>query len=90
MAFLGTIGYYRRFNKGFSIYSSLLTPAARAKAASKVQWSREMQEAIKSLHMCYNILLSDDVYELHTDASGLGVAYVLNVCRSGEALPVVF
>ena len=73
MCFLGTISYYRRFIEDCSTYSSLLTPAVRAEAPSKVQWSREMLEAFKSLRvgLCkfcvLNVPLSDDVYEFHTD-----------------------
>ena len=51
MSFLGTISYYRRFVEGFSTYSSLFTPAVRAKAPSKVQWSREMLETFISLRV---------------------------------------
>ena len=38
--------------------------------------------ACKFMKYCVlNVPLSDDVYEFHTDASGLGVGCVLNVCR---------
>ena len=33
---------------------------------------------------------SMDVFELHTDASGLGIGSVLNVIRNSEVLPVAF
>ena len=77
MMSLGTIGYYKRFVEGFSTYSSLLTPAVRAKTPSKVQCSREMLEAFKSLRVSLckfcvlNVPLSDDVYELFGPGSGL-------------------
>ena len=37
-----------------------------------------------------NVPLSSDQFLLHTDASGLGVGCVLNVCRDGEILPAAF
>ena len=37
-----------------------------------------------------NVPLASDQFLLHTDASGLGVGCVPNVCRDGEILPAAF
>jgi len=44
-AFLGSIGYYRRFVTNFANYSTLLTPATSSMALGKIVWTEEMLEA---------------------------------------------
>ena len=96
MKFLGTIGYYRRFVENFSYHSSVLTPAVKAKAPGKVKWTPVMEEAfhnlkVSSCKFCIlNVPLPADIFELHTDAAGVGIGGVLNNFRDGESLPVAF
>ena len=37
-----------------------------------------------------NVPLPADIFELHTDASGVGIGGVLNIVHVGESLPVAF
>ena len=93
-AFLGSIGYYRRFIPMFASLSSFLTPATSTKAPGTVQWTPEMLDAFVKLResLCNFCILtvpfSTDVFELHPDASRLGIGSVLNVVRDTEVLPV--
>ena len=94
--FLGVAGYYRQFVPGYCNFSAKLTPATKPRASGKVQWTGEMLKAFTSLrsalsNFCIlNVPLASDQFLLHTDASGLGVGCVLNVCRDGEILPAAF
>ena len=95
-AFLGAIGYYRKFIPQFAKYSSVLTPAIRNCAPGKVLWSSEMVMAFRTLrsvlsNVCaLHVPVPLDVFSLHTDASACGVGAVLNVERDGVVLPVAF
>ncbi len=95
-AFLGSVGYYRRFIPKFTDYSALLTPATLAKALGNVRWSQEMLGAFHHLRksLCNYCVLTvpclSDVFQLHTDASGIGIGSVLNVVRDGAQYSVAF
>ena len=95
-SFLGAMSYYRRFIKGFADYSALLSPATSKSAPNVVAWSSVMLEAFDQLKcklVCVCMLTipsQEDVFYLHTDASGLGVGATLNVVREGVELPVGF
>ncbi len=95
-AFLGTVGYYRRFIQHFGEYAALLTPSTSSKAPGKVVWTPEMVEAFRKLcvSLCefsvLNVPVSSDVFVLHTDASGRGVGAVLNIIRDDREVPVAF
>ncbi len=95
-AFLGSIGYYRKFIPRFSDHSALLTPATSGTAPGKVVWSQEMLDAFQSLRksLCNHCVLTvpsvSDTFQLHTDASGVGVGAVLNVIREDVEHPVAF
>ncbi len=84
-AFLESIGYYRKFSPRFSDHSALLTPATSGTAPGKVVWSQEMLDAFQSLRksLCNHCVLTvpsvSDTFQLHTDASRVGVGAVLNV-----------
>ena len=73
-AFLGAASYYRRFVKGFSNFSSVLTPATSKAAPSVVGWSEAMLEAFRHLKVCLcdvctiTIPSQEDSFVLHTDA----------------------
>lgn len=95
-AFLGSVGYFRRFIPGFANYSSLLTPAICQSAPGRVLWSEPMLEAFRKLKfiLCdvsmLHVPLQDDIFNLETDASGLGLGAVLNVVREEQSLPVAY
>ena len=96
-AFLGAASYYRRFVQGFANYSSELSPATSKAAPGVVGWTEVMLEAFNHLKVClYNACMltipsSEDIFSLHTDASGAGgIGATLNVQRNGKKFPVAF
>ena len=95
-SFLGAMSYYRRFIKGFASFSGILSPATSKSAPNVVDWSSIMLDAFNKLKcklvsVCMLTIPSqEDVFSLHTDASGLGVGATLNVVREGVELPVEF
>ena len=95
-AFLGAVGYYRQFVDGFAQWSSVLTPATSKFAPTVVTWGPEMLEAFNTLRvsLCQccvlNVPEGEDMFSLHTDASGRGIGATLNVIREGVELPVAF
>ena len=95
-SFLGAMSYYRRFIKGFADYSSVLSPATSKTAPNVIDWSSAMLDAFNHLRcklvsVCMLTIPSqEDVFCLHTDASGMGVGATLNVVREGVELPVGF
>ena len=48
-AFIGAIGYYRRFISDFAKLLRLLTPSTSPNAPRTVQWTLQMEEAFVSL-----------------------------------------
>ena len=92
-AFLGTIGYYRRFVPGFA-QAHPLTEATKMIAPNTINWNKEMYDAFKELCsiLCtatkLHIPSQHDEFILHTDASGRGLGAVLSVLRGNEELPV--
>lgn len=95
-AFLGLVGFYRRFIAGFYHWSSALTPHTSGSGSGKVEWTDPMLEAFKELRVslcnavCLCVPRSEDMYVLECDASGTGVGAVLSVKREEEVLPVAF
>ena len=95
-SFLGAAGYYRQFVEGFARLSSVLTPSTAKAAPSIVSWTVEGQEAFERIKVslvkcvCLTIPSQEDVFTLHTDASGAGIGATLNVCRDGKMLPVAY
>ena len=91
-AFLGLVGYYRRFIGGFHKWPSILTPHT----SGELRWSGPMLEAF---HMLCGALSSSvslcvrctyDSFVLGCDACNTGVRVVLSVEREGVCLPVAF
>ena len=80
----------------FASLSYFLTPATSTKAPCTVQWTPEILDVFVKLResLCNFCILTvpsiTDVFELHTDASGLGIWSVLNVVRNTEVLSVAF
>ncbi len=95
-AFLGLVGYYRRFVRGFHRWSSLLTSHTAKTSPGEVQWSDSMLEAFSKLcvslcnHVCLNVPCKEDEFWLECDASASGIGAVLSVKREDEWKPVAF
>ncbi len=95
-AFLGAVGYYRRFIQNFASHSSVLTPSTSTKSPKVIQWTPAMDEAFMSLRskLCNHVILTVpnvcDCFRVQTDASYLGLGAVLNVIRDNEELPIGF
>ncbi len=95
-AFIGTAGYYRRFIRDFAKFHAILSPSTSGKAPGTVQWTPEMLNAFHCLrhglseYVILNVPCVSDSFQLHTDASGVGVGAALHVIRSGSVLPVGF
>ena len=96
-AFLGLIGYYRRFIPEFSAVAAPLTDMTKKGRPDKVVWSTESEEALETLKQA---LVKDPIlkvadpakpFNLQTDASDRGLGAVL--CQkneTGEEHPVVY
>ncbi len=95
-AFLGLIGYYRRFVEGFHRWSSCLTPHTVKMSPGEVQWTDSMLEAFSKLcmslcnHVCLNVPCGGDDFCLECDASASGIGAVLSVRRGADWRPVAF
>ena len=93
-SFLGAASYYRRFVKGFAYQSSKLSPDTSKFAPGMVSWDAAKLEAFHTLRVSLvsvcvlTVPCSEDIFSLHTDASGCGIGATLNVIRNGEELPV--
>ena len=96
-AFLGLVGYYRRFISGFSEVAAALTDLTRKKMPDQVQWDSQCEEAFRKLK---EALLESPVlsvadptkpFILQTDASERGLGAVLSQegCE-GEQHPVAY
>ena len=95
-AFLGAVGYYRKFVFEFAKMSSMLSPATSKFSPSVVNWDEGMLEAFHKLRvsLCNTCVLTvpsqEDCYILNTDASGRGIGTTLNVIRDGVERPAAF
>ncbi len=95
-AFLGLVGFYRRFIPGFHRWSSVLTPHTSTAKSGVVSWTSPMLDAFHAL--CNKLSVSvrlcvpcvSDVFVVESDASSTGVGAVLSVVRNDEKLPVAF
>ena len=83
-AFLGLVGYYRRFLPDFSSRTACLSDLTRAVAPNAIQWREEHQLAFDSLKEELTrppVLLSPNFekpFRLQTDASERGIGAVLS------------
>ena len=95
-SFLGAASYYRQFIRGFATMSAVLSPWTSKSAPSVVNWTGEGLEAFSRIKVslvdvcCLTVPTQDDVFTLHTDASGLGIGATLNVSREGREVPVAY
>ena len=87
-AFLGTVGYYRQYIKGFATIAKPLTRLTGARETW--QWTKDQRESFETLKRC---LLTAPVlgypdhrlsYILDTDASKEGIGAVLSQIQDGE------
>ena len=95
-SFLGAASYYRQFIKGYARMAAVLSPGTSKSAPSVVNWTGEGLEAFSRIRVslvdvcCLTVPTQEDVFTLHTDASGLGIGATLNVRREGKEVPVAF
>ena len=80
-SFLGLVGYYRRFVRGFSVMASPLTKLLRK--GIKFEWTDKCQksfEQLKGMLVEAQVLTHPTLgkeYTLYSDASGIGLGCVL-------------
>ena len=95
-AFLGAVSYYRKFVQNLASDTSVLTPSTSTVSPSVVVWSEEMLVAFTKLrvslvNVCALTVPSlEDVFVLHTDASGAGIGAALYVIRENDKKLVAF
>ena len=95
-SFLGAASYYRKFIKGYARLSSVLSPWTSKSAPSVVEWTEEGLGIFKVIkvslvNLCkLTIPSQEDVFILHSDASGAGIGATLNVIREGQKKPVAY
>ena len=95
-SFLGAAGYYRQFVKGFARLSAVLSPWTSKSAPNVIGWTEEGLEAFKCIRVSLvdvcnlTIPSQEDVFCLHTDASGAGIGATLNVMRQGKEYPAAY
>ena len=89
-AFLGSVGFYRRYVKQLANWTSTLTPLTSKQAPQTVGWTDEEVSAFDQIckffctpsSLC--IPLVDDHISIVSDASGRGIGGVLQVKREGD------
>ena len=89
-AFLGSIGFYRRYVHKLANQTAILTPLTTKQAPQQVEWTTEGKLAFQcncnvisnACALC--IPLPSDTFSLVTDASGKGLGGVLQVRRGDE------
>ena len=95
-AFLGSIGFYRRYVEKLADQTAVLTPLTTKQAPQRVEWTAEGECAFKIIcsHFCnvceLHIPLVEDRLSIVTDASGRGIGGVLQVQRQEEWLPAAY
>ena len=95
-AFLGTVGYYRRFVPGFAGRAGSLFTALKKGSPDRLCWSDDMSNAYQYLSntLCSSSVLClprpSDNFTLYTDASYGGIGAVLSTVRDGEERPIGF
>ena len=89
-AFLGSVGFYRRYLNLLAEQTAILTPLTSKLAPSRIVWTHECESAFT--HICMHISkccqlcipLPEDVFAIVTDASGLGIGGVHQVWQEGR------
>lgn len=95
--FLGTASWYRRFIPNFSTLTSPLNKlTSQSKNAPPFLWSKEAEVAFNALKECLvstPILSCPDYsepFEVHTDASDVGIGAVLTQTLGGEEKVIAY
>ena len=95
-AFLGSVGFYRRYLPRLADRTSLLTPKTSNKAPQKVEWSGEEEGAFCKIcdFFCQpstlRVPLVDDMLSIVSDASGRGIGGILQVRREDGWWPAAY
>ena len=95
-AFLGSVGFYRRYLPKLADWTSILTPMTSKQAPQTLEWKDEGMIAFNCIrnffcatpNLC--VPLPSDVLSIVSDASGRGVGGVLQVRRDGEWTPSAY
>ena len=95
-AFLGSIGFYRRYVEKLANQTAILTPLTAKQAPQWVEWTDEGMLAFSNIcdfissacALC--IPLPSDIFSVVTDTSGKGVGGILQVLRDDEWQPAAF
>jgi len=96
-AFLGLLGYYRKFIPNFAQLSASLSDLTRKDLPNQIQWTETLQtdfESLKSCLMSESVLICPDYtkeFIIQTDASGRGIGGVLSqLDQHNEERPIAF
>ena len=93
-SFMGMVGYYRQYIKGFSLIAEPLT--SLTKKDKPFEWGPEQSKAFNVLS---NALISSPIltypifsepFVLETDASNIGIGCVLSQKRDNKFLPLTY
>lgn len=81
-AFLGQVGYYRKFLPSFSAIATPLTDATKKEFPDKVDWTEDCECSFTTLKqvLCTQVLRAPDYEQkflLQTDATNRGIGAVL-------------
>ena len=95
-AFLGSVGFYRRYLQKLANWTSTLTPLTSKQAPQIVEWTDEGVSAFKAIcnffcsppNLC--VPLPSDSLSIVCDASGKGVGGILQVQRDGVWTPSAY
>jgi len=95
-AFLGLVGFYRRFIRNFSAIALPLSQLTRTVTGSPFEWGDKQQKSFDQLKRALQtapiLILPDPTkpYVLHTDASGFAIGAVLQQDQGNGLQPIAF
>jgi hypothetical protein len=95
-AFIGLVGYYRRFIPSFSHRAANLTDCTGSKRPDQLVWTDELEREFQDLRtaLTHSSVLTaynpELPLSLHTDASDRGIGATLSQTVHGEEKPIAF
>ena len=95
-AFLGLLSYYSKFINSFSTIAAPLYDLTRQRGPQHVTWTAEAEAAFEELKraLCEEPVLIapnfNNLFLVHTDASGVGLGAVLSQVVDGHEHPVTY